>query len=195
MLDLGSENGGNIHNVLQGTDFDATNVYIADIDPAAVETGQATYGFNPVHIREDEALPFDDKFFDIVYCSSVIEHTTVPKELMWGITDQREFEKLSFERQKEFAREIVRLGKNYFVQTPSKTFPIESHTWLPLVGYLPRRFFLPVLRLSNRFWVKKAFPDFNLLGEREMHMLFPDAEVVKEKKWGLTKSIMAVKTD
>ena len=195
ILDLGSENGDNIHSVLQGTDVDPENIYIADIDPASVEIGHQKYGFNPVHIKEDSPLPFDDKFFDIVYCSSVIEHTTVPKEIMWEITDQKDFEARSFERQREFAGEIVRLGKNYFVQTPSKTFPIESHTWLPLVGYLPRKYFLPLLRLSNRLWVKKAFPDFNLLGISEMQMLFPDAAIVKERKWGLTKSVMAVKTN
>lgn len=195
ILDLGSENGTNISNVLQGSDFDPANVYIADIDQTAVELGKTTYGFNPVLIQEDEPLPFDDGFFDIVYCSSVIEHTTVPKEIMWEITDQNDFAARSLLRQKEFAQEIVRLGKNYFVQTPSKTFPIESHTWLPLVGYLPRKYFLPLLRISNKYWVKKAFPDFNLLGDREMHMLFPDADIVKEKKWGMTKSIMAIKTD
>jgi len=194
ILDLGSENGSNIHNVLQDTNFKAENIYIADIDRAAIEEGQRTYGFNPVFITEGDPLPFPDRFFDIVYCSSVIEHTTIPKTDMWNIRDQRQFEKLAWKKQKMFAGEIVRLGKQYFVQTPSKTFPIESHTWLPFVGYLPRQYFLPILRLSNKLWVKKAHPDFNLLGKKEMQALFPYAKIVEEKKWGLTKSVMAINT-
>jgi hypothetical protein len=79
------------------------------------------------------------------------------------------------------------------VQTPCKSFPIESHAWLPLVGYLSRKQFLPILKLSNRFWVKQAEPDFNLLGESEMKRLFPNAQIICEKKFGLTKSVMAIK--
>lgn len=195
ILDLGSENGTNIFNVLQGTDFDPQNVYIADIDSDAVEKGKELYGFNAVLIGEDQSLPFDNKYFDIVYCSSVIEHTTVEKADVWEWKDEKEFKSASFKRQRQFAEEIIRLGKQYFVQTPNKTFPIESHTWLPIVGYLPRRYLLPILSLSNRYWVKKSQPDFNLLTINEMQTLFPDAEIVCENKLGLTKSIMAIKYD
>lgn len=195
ILDLGSENGTNIFNVLKDTSYNPANVYIADIDQNAVEEGKQNYGFNAVLIDETGKLPFADKFFDIVYCSSVIEHVTVVKSDVWTWKDGKQFSAESWKHQKLFADEIVRLGKQYFVQTPSKNFPIESHTWLPLVGYLPRKQFLPVLKLSNRFWVKQAEPDFNLLDANDMKRLFPDAEIVKEKKYGLTKSIMAIHHD
>lgn len=195
ILDLGSENGTNIFNVLQGTDHDPKNVFIADIERRAVEEGRELYGFTPVIIDEKSPLDFPDGFFDIVYCSSVIEHTTVPKDELWNWKDGNEFRQASLLRQQQFAREIMRLGKEYFVQTPSKTFPIESHTWLPLVGYLPRRMFLPVLKQSNRYWVKKAYPDFNLLGAGDMAKLFPDSTIVKERKFGITKSVMAIRTN
>jgi hypothetical protein len=55
--------------------------------------------------------------------------------------------------------------------------------------------FLPVLKMSNKFWVKQAEPDFNLLGRDEMKLLFPEATIISEKKYGLTKSVMAVKTE
>lgn len=195
ILDLGSENGKNIFNVLQNTSYDPAKVYIADINQDAVEEGKRNYGFNAVLIDETGKLPFEDKFFDIVYCSSVIEHVTVVKSDVWTWKDEKEFSRESWKRQKLFTDEIMRLGKQYFVQTPSKTFPIESHTWLPLVGYLPRKRFLPVLKLSNRFWVKQAEPDFNLLNEEDMKQLFPDAEIICEKKYGLKKSVMAIKTN
>lgn len=195
ILDLGSENGTNIFNVLQNTSYNPANVYIADINENAVEEGKRNYGFNAVLIDESGKLPFADKFFDIVYCSSVIEHVTVVKSDVWSWKDGNKFSAESFKHQKLFADEIVRLGKKYFVQTPSKNFPVESHTWLPIVGYLPRKQFLPVLKLSNRFWVKQAEPDFNLLDANDMKSLFPDAKIVREKKYGLTKSIMAIKND
>lgn len=193
VLDLGSENGKNISNVLQGLPYRPENIYIADIDKAALDYGKNQYGFNPVLIDESGRLPFPDNYFDVVYCSSVIEHVTLPKSDLWDCKDGEIFKRDSWLRQKDFAKEIDRLGKEYFVQTPCKTFPIESHTWLPLVGFLPRRLFLPILKLSNRFWIKVAEPDFNLLGESEMHQLFPDAKLFKETKLGFTKSIMKVK--
>lgn len=194
ILDLGSENGSNIFNVLAGTDAQPENVFIADIDSTAIDYGRRSHGFSPVLVREGHPLEFTVGFFDIVYCSSVIEHTTVAKSEMWKIRGQREFETISWEKQTEFAKEIVRLGKQFFVQTPCRSFPIESHTWLPLMGYLPRPVFLPVLSITNRIWVKGAEPDFNLLDSEQMKALFPSARIVPEMKWGLIKSIMAIQS-
>ena len=74
ILDLGSESGGHIHSVLQGTAVSPQNVYIADIRLDAIARGAKQYGFQPVALGESGELPFPDGFFDIVYCSSVIEH-------------------------------------------------------------------------------------------------------------------------
>ncbi len=195
ILDLGSENGSNIHNILQNTDVKNENVYIADIDDKLIATGEKNFGFKAVLISEDESLPFTDKYFDIVYCSSVIEHVTIAKSDLWNWKGDKKFKAEAFKRQIEFAVEVRRLGRQYFVQTPSKYFPIESHTWLPLVGYLPREMFLPVLKLSNKIWIKRTEPDFNLLNENEMQDLFPDSKIVGETKFGLMKSIMAIKSE
>lgn len=195
ILDLGSESGANIYSILKSTSVAPENVFIADIDAGLIKKGKEEFGFNTVLIDEKGAIDFPDKFFDIVYCSSVIEHTTVDKSEVWEFKNGAEFKKAAWKRQKAFAGEIIRLGKQYFVQTPSKTFPVESHTWLPFVGYLPREVLLPVLKTSNKFWVKAAEPDFNLLSEREMKNLFPGAKIVREKSFGLTKSLMAVKSN
>ncbi|MCP3849615.1 MAG: class I SAM-dependent methyltransferase [Gammaproteobacteria bacterium] len=194
ILDLGSETGSNIHTVLQGTPFKPQNIYIADIDSSLIEKGANTYGFVPVLISESEQLPFDDGFFDIVYCSSVIEHVTVPKEQVWSLYSGKEFQVKSFKRQKVFASEIRRLGKQYFVQTPYKHFPVESHSWLPFIAWLPRRLLIPILKITNTFWVKKTSPDWYLLNRNEMNGLFQDANIVSEKSLSLTKSIMAIKS-
>ncbi|BAU48111.1 methyltransferase [Sulfurifustis variabilis] len=193
VLDIGSEDGSSIAAVLQGAGIAPGNVYIADIDVESVERGRRLFGFTPVVIPESGRLPFDDGFFDVVYCSSVIEHVTLPKTAVWTLRSGREFRRIADERQAEFASEIRRLGRGYFVQTPNRWFPIESHTWLPFVGYLPRRLLVPLLGVTNRVWVKRTSPDWRLLSIAEMRRLFPEARIVRERVWGMTKSIMAIK--
>lgn len=194
ILDLGSGNGTNINSVLKGTRIQSKNVYIADIVPEAVTKGSKDFGYIPVIINEFQTLPFPDGYFDIVYCSSVIEHVTVPKEEVWGLYSGYKFKMASSKRQKEFSEEIKRLGKQYFVQTPYKYFPIESHTWLPLCWWLPRQILIPTLCLTNIFWVKGTSPDWYLLDKKRMSELFSEAQIIDEKVFGLTKSIMAVYT-
>lgn len=193
ILDLGYGGQANIKTVLEGTAARASNVYIADIDEAGVQRGSRKYGFVPVVIDETGPLPFPDQFFDIVYCSSVIEHVTVPKSKVWSTWSGRDFKRISLARQSDFAREIMRVGKRYFVQCPYKHFPIESHSLMPLFGWLPRFILIPALRVTNALWIKSTSPDWHLLNKRQMMQLFDGAQLVEEKVLGMTKSIMAVK--
>jgi SAM-dependent methyltransferase len=195
ILDIGSEDGSNIFNVLAGTEYNPTNVYIADVTETVVKGALQKYGFNAVAIDGQGFLPFDDKSFDIVYCSSVLEHVTVDSRDVWEIKEGRRFRSLAFEHQRQFADEVRRVAKQYFVQTPAVSFPIESHTWLPFAGYLPREALVPLMRVSNRWWLRISVPDFNLLGESDLRTLFPDAGIVRERAFGLTKSLMAIKSD
>ena len=190
VLDLGSHDGTHIAELIP----QRANVYIADIDPALVEIGRQRYGFTPVVVPEDGHLPFDDGFFDCVFCSSVIEHATVDKDSLRSFETTADFKRAALERQRQLAREIARIGKRYFVQTPNRYFVIESHTWLPLpIVFLPRRLQIKLIDSLNRFWPKTTQPDFNLLTPRQMAELFPGAEIVREKSLGMTKSIMAIR--
>jgi SAM-dependent methyltransferase len=193
ILDLGAEGGANIHAVLAGTAVRPHNVYIADILPEHVEDGARRYGYVPVLVGEAGPLPFPDQFFDVVFCSSVIEHVTLPKSRVWKEYSTRRFREESLRRQKQFAAEIRRLGRQYFVQTPYRHFPIEAHSWLPFVAWLPRWALLPVLRLAHYVWVTRPVPDWYLLDRRELGDLFGEAKILEEKFCGLTKSLMAVK--
>jgi SAM-dependent methyltransferase len=194
ILDLGSETGSNIHSVLQGTLVKPDNIYIADIDPEQIQVGTKQYGYVPVLIGESGTLPFEDHFFDIVYCSSVIEHATIPKDQVWALSSGREFQTRAIARQRQFADEIQRLAHQYFVQTPYKHFPFESHSWLPFVSWIPRRMLVPLLRITNTFWVKKTAPDWHLLGKSDFADMFPGALIIEEKWCGLVKSLMAIKS-
>ena len=188
ILDLGSEDGSFIAEIIP---FRA-NVFIGDIDEEMLSRGRARYGFKTVLLDESGVLPFEDDYFDIVHCNSVIEHVTVDKMQRWSPQSTREFVKMAFERQKTFANEIRRVGKSYFVQTPNKNFVLESHTWLPLVQFLPRPLLIRAIRFLNKWWVKTTSPDWNLLGSKQMKELFPEAVIVKERALGLTKSLIAI---
>jgi 2-polyprenyl-3-methyl-5-hydroxy-6-metoxy-1,4-benzoquinol methylase len=141
---------------------------------------------NHPHIRSmigdaTEMKNFEDKEFDLVFSNSVIEHL------------------YTFENQNKMAREIQRVGRKYFVQTPNRYFPIEAHYALPFAQYLPKR--LLFLLLTNtklsRFkrWDRQAaqqyLEEIRLLNESEMRMLFTESKILKEKTIGLTKSITA----
>ena len=146
-------------------------------------------------MKEKNILPFSDHEFNIVFCNSVIEHVTIPKEEIWSFKSTKDFKNLSLKRQVEFANEIRRIGKSYFVQTPNKYFIIESHTWLPgLIVFLPRSIQIKTIKFFNKFWVKTTTHDWNLLTFKDMKKLFPDAVIYKEKSFGLTKSLIAIKT-
>lgn len=191
ILDLGGWNGVHIHAVLENSPVQPANVYIADIDGQAVQQASERFGFVPVVIPEAGPLPFPDKFFDIVFCSSVIEHVTVPKDSVWTLVSGRIFREEAQRHQGEFAREIIRLGNGYFVQAPYRWFPIETHSWLPFVSYLPRRLQVPLLRFTNRYWVKQTSPDFYLPTVKDMQRYFPEANILEERVLGLTKSLIA----
>jgi hypothetical protein len=97
------------------------------------------------------------------------------------------------------AKEAMRVGKKYFVQTPNRHFFMEAHYALPFVQYLPKNlthFLLTKTRLSrgskwNPKDAQQYLDEIRLLSEREMKMLFPAATIYKEKFIGMVKSYSA----
>lgn len=127
-------------------------------------------------------MEFKDNSFDVVFSNSVIEHLG------------------SWQNCERFAKEIRRVGKCYFVQTPNYWFPVEPHFLTPFIHWLPRRIgkaLLPItvhsIITGNRELTRIAFDEVKLIKPYEMKMLFPDAEVVYEKVMGLPKAIIAIK--
>ncbi len=111
-------------------------------------------GYPGPFVRADAAagLPFADGEFDLVYCSSVIEH--VPPA-----------------RRGAFAAEVRRVGRGWFVQSPARSFPIEPHSLLPGAHWLPVRLRRPYWRLG----VAGEWEDISLLSRAEMQTLFGPA--------------------
>lgn len=121
-------------------------------------------------VRADasEGLPFPDGEFDLVYCSSVIEHVPPP-------------------RRAAFAAELRRVGRGWLVQTPAHSFPIEPHALLPGAHWLP----LPLRRPYWRLGAAGAWEEISLLRRSEMEALFGPARA--ERFGPLVKSWVSVR--
>jgi len=97
------------------------------------------------------ALPFADGEFDVVYSNAVIEHVG------------------GRERQRRFVREALRVGRSVFVTTPNRRFPIEVHTRLPLVHWLPDALSHPLYSAAG----KDHATHLHLLTRGSLAALFP----------------------
>jgi len=195
ILDLGGYNGKFFYKFQDMIKHIDLKIIIADIDKQALNIAKAR-GFETLLLDETGIINLPDKSVDIVFCNSVIEHVTLPKENIWGCFDDKIFKEKSEIRQKSFADEIKRVGKKYFVQTPHVDFIIDSHTWLPFMAKLSRRNLIKSLKFSNKFWVKKPSPDWNLLNEKQMNLFFPEAnEIMINRVLGLKKEIIAYKNE
>jgi len=146
-----------------------------------------------VHVDENKPLPFGEKEFDLVICNSVIEHVTLPKaDCLDSRLPDQEFQRRSYEHQQKFASDICRIAKSYFVQTPHRDFPVDTHLWLPFTNWLPHSDLVRIASITDRFWLKDSFGvDWNLLKPKDMQSFFPDAKIFIERLMGLPKSVVA----
>ena len=92
-------------------------------------------------------LPFADHEFDLGFSNAVVEHVAGGRD-----------------GQRRFVHELCRVADRVFVTTPNRWFPLEVHTLLPFVHWLPvgpRRRLIP-------------FDDvLDPLGPKEFAALFP----------------------
>ena len=66
-------------------------------------------------------LPFADAEFDLAFSNAVVEHVAGGRE-----------------GQRQFVHELCRVSRRVFVTTPNRHFPLEVHTLLPFVHWLPK---------------------------------------------------------
>jgi SAM-dependent methyltransferase len=167
-------------------------ITVADVEPTRL-TARELYGFAERALDPDGPLPFDDNSFDVVLCNSVIEHVTLPKDrCLNDVLPEPEWRAAALARQMRFAAEIRRVGRGYFVQTPHRSFPFDVHVWLPFTSWLSHEAARRLIRVTDRFWVKKCgVADWHLLGWRDMAALFPGGTVTVERFFGLPKSLIA----
>jgi Methyltransferase domain len=97
----------------------------------------------PTVVADGRDLPFADQQFDVAFSNAVVEHV--------GGRDDQE----------RFVHELCRVARRVFVTTPNRLYPIDPHTLLPFVHWLPEK------RRPH------ALDGVRPLSKRELRSLFP----------------------
>ena len=103
-------------------------------------------------VRADgRELPFADGAFDLGFSNAVIEHVAGGRH-----------------GQRRFLAELCRVARRVFVTTPNRVFPVDPHSLLPFVHWLPDG------DLRRRILRARGFDDvLDPLGPGELAALFP----------------------
>jgi hypothetical protein len=150
----------------------------------AAEAGPLPAGFRSVAGDARRMPEFADQSFDLVFSNSVIEHVGTLYD-QWAM-----------------AREVRRVGRGYFVQTPYRHFPIEPHFLFPGWQYLPVWLRRRLLQRWDLGWMRQEtdplraqaeVEQVRLLDVREIKLLFPDGELWREWFGPLVKSLVIYK--
>lgn len=125
-------------------------------------------------------LPFEDKSFNIVHSSAVLEHVG------------------SFENQVKLIAECARVAQDsFFLTTPNRFFPIEFHTVLPLIHWLPKPWFRQIMKKTGReFFASEA--NLNLMSISDVRkaasiaLQFSDFEfkIITVKLYGFVSNLI-----
>lgn len=158
------------------------NVGITLLNPIPATANRK--GFHCVIGDGRDMKQFRDNEFDMVFSNSVIEHVA------------------SFEDQKRMAAEAMRIAPRLFLQTPNRYFPLEPHFLFPFFQFLPLSIQVRLLMNFNLGWYQKT-PEINkaanicrsirLFSKTELKLLFPGAQIIKEKFYGITKSFIVLR--
>jgi len=134
-------------------------------------------------VGDGRKLAFNDQSFDVAFCNSVIEHLGTKND------------------QLIFARELRRVGRRHYAQTPNSRFPIEPHLLTPFIHWLPVSFQRKLIRNFTVWGVvtrptrgecEQYFQEVRLLNRKEMAEMFPGSKLYIERFIGLPKSIIAI---
>jgi SAM-dependent methyltransferase len=127
-------------------------------------------------------IDYPDQFFDLVMSNSVIEHV---------------------KEQEKFAKEMLRVGKRVYCQTPAKAFPIEPHYLGLFVHWIPQRWFTHFVHryLTLDGWITQPTPEITaqlkqsiqLLSRRDVERLFPGCQIETERVLGWPKSYIVTR--
>jgi hypothetical protein len=149
---------------------------ITAVAPEAMPTFERTFPAVRFVVADGRSLPFDANSFDIGFSNAVIEHV--------GSRDD----------QKRFVEELVRTCRTVFVATPNAGFPVDPHTLLPFVHWLPRPIRHRLLRWTgNGSWASEAA--LNPLRAATFRAMFPpecDVRIDRQRVFGLTTVLVAI---
>jgi len=122
---------------------------------------------------------YADQSFDIAFSNSTIEHL------------------FTLENQNRMAKEIRRVGKAFWVQTPNFWFPMEPHFHVPGWQWMPMFLRVAIIRRFTCGWrgpcpdpnvARRVVGEIRLMTRGELKKSFPGAKLYPEKFSGLVKS-------
>ena len=116
-------------------------------------------------------LPFEDDAFDVAFSNAVVEHV--------GGRD----------RQRTFVAELCRVAPRVFLSTPNRWFPVETHTLVPFVHWLPG----PAADRAFGALGKDGWNRVDLLSKRELLELFPPSVETRVVESRITISVAATR--
>ena len=163
-----------------GLDWDKIEVYVLNLFPGVSNNPKVKCIIGDAR----DLSPLDGFEFDAVHSNSVIEHVGRWVDM------------------KSMANEVRRIAPHYFIQTPYFWFPIEPHAMVPFFHWFPEPLRCRiVMRRKCGYWTKaddiaaatKTVESAVLLDKSQMSSLFPDAKLISEKAFGVTKSLIAVR--
>jgi Methyltransferase domain len=114
-------------------------------------------------------LPFEDDSFDIAFSNAVVEHVGGQEE------------------QRRFVHELCRVAPRVFVSTPNRRFPLEVHTLVPFLHWLPRGARDHAFAALHR----DAWRGVEFLNRRELLALFPAEAQPRVVESRMTISVVA----
>ena len=118
----------------------------------ACGTEDASHLPNFIKVRPGRPLPFRNGQFDIAFSNATLEHA--------GYLNSQWF----------FVSEMMRVSKSFFIATPNRWFPVEFHTCLPFLHWLPRKTHRKILRLLGYdYWSEEE--NLRLLDIRDLKRL------------------------
>ena len=178
VLDL----GGSVHFWFEsGLIEHVGHVVIYNISSSEVDIAKQSSDKITFRLYDGLHLPESNQSFDLLLSNSVLEHIPLADRV-------------------QVAREMLRVGKRGFVQTPAREFPIEPHFVLPFIHWLPRVVGRYLVRISpwallsrHSVEVQDAyFSEVCLLSKADLSDMFPEQTIRSERFIGLPKSWLVI---
>lgn len=104
-------------------------------------------------------FPFETSSFDIAWSNAVLEHVG------------------DLKRQELFIRELTRVARRVWVTTPSRRFPVDTHTLIPVAHWFPKNLRDGIYRLAGKPWA--TGDRLNLLYKRDLQRILRAADVTE----------------
>lgn len=126
------------------------------IGRAAEKAGWFAEAFPGVRFLEADLLeiPLPTGYFDYGICNAVVEHAGTARQ------------------QAALVAEVCRVCRCVLFTTPNRWFPLELHTWLPVLHWLPDFAYRGVLRRLGLDYFAEV-ENLNLLDAKSFLSLFP----------------------